>query len=498
LWRNRSSLTRAVRRWKAPWVQRIALLFAGERVRRPWYGRRGLREVRRQARREARKRLASSAPPAGDVTSERHGVSGSIGLGQSFGARAIASGGAAPRRKPLRPLARDTLGWPRITNRGNAKTNAAPPAVRAPREGDLTRGGQGSNSSAVVLTNRFDCRSRRAARGPSSGTGEKPASRGGSSFETRERVEVNADRKLIARRQSRRMSGGLPHGGTRRWKAPRAAEAIVVDATAGKTVLACRGKRSAPADASTRQATGGVRERSVNFARGRERRGEGASRERGAAAFGHAGDVIFRSCGLDVHRARTWGRVASDGGPAWSRRPRGLRSSGIQRQRGFGRVALGYRAEPSAPRRDGTIDARMGPRKRRLGPRAREVERLGECSTIESVAEVGERYFAREISVRCASAGAEQRRGEPRGEPSARGVAGARRPILDEEGRGVVATRVSRGSEGRTNKIFPGVSRSIGTVENQSGGRRPGTGTPSHLNRAAVKLVLARRKRFVA
>jgi hypothetical protein len=115
LWRNRSSLTRAVRRWKAPWVQRIALLFAGERVRRPWYGRRGLREVRRQARREARKRLASSAPPAGDVTSERHGVSGSIGLGQSFGARAIASGGAAPRRKPLRPLARDTLGWPRIT-----------------------------------------------------------------------------------------------------------------------------------------------------------------------------------------------------------------------------------------------------------------------------------------------------------------------------------------------------------------------------------------------
>lgn len=156
------------------------------------------------------------------------------------------------------------------------------------------------------------------------------------------------------------------------------------------------------------------------------------------------------------------------------------------------------RAEPSAPRRDGTIDARMGPRKRRLGPRAREVERLGECSTIESVAEVGERYFAREISVRCASAGAEQRRGEPRGEPSARGVAETRRPILDEEGRGVVATRVSRGSVGRTNKLFPRVSRSIGTIESQSGGRRPGSGTPAHLNRAAVNLVLARRKRCVA
>lgn len=182
--------------------------------------------------------------------------------------------------------------WPVTCSVGHASraaatqhTTAAPPAVRAPREGDLTRGGQGSNSSAVVLTNRFDCRSRRAARGPSSGTGEKPVSSGGSSLETRERVEVNADRKLIARRQSRRMSGGLPHGGTRRWKAPRAAEAIVVDATAGKTVLVCRGNRSAPAGGSTRQATGGARDGSVNFARGRERRGEGASRERGAASL---------------------------------------------------------------------------------------------------------------------------------------------------------------------------------------------------------------------
>jgi hypothetical protein len=54
--------------------------------------------------------------------------------------------------------------------------------------------------------------------------------------------------------------------------------------------------------------------------------------------------------------------------------------------------------------------------------RAREVERLGGCSGIESVAEVGERH------VLCV------RRGEPRGEPSTRRVASTRHPILDEKG----------------------------------------------------------------
>jgi len=74
--------------------------------------------------------------------------------------------------------------------------------------------------------------------------------------------------------------------------------------------------------------------------------------------------------------------------------------------------------------------------------RAREVERLGGCSGIESVAEVGERHVA------CV------RRGEPRGEPSTRRVASTRRPILDEKGR--VGTR-DKGVEGlqrNDKKIF--------------------------------------------
>jgi hypothetical protein len=74
-------------------------------------------------------------------------VSGSIGLGQSFGARAIASGGAAPRRKPLRPLARDKLGWQCTRTRGNTASTQRHLPKNAPREGDFTRGRQGSNGS---------------------------------------------------------------------------------------------------------------------------------------------------------------------------------------------------------------------------------------------------------------------------------------------------------------------------------------------------------------
>jgi hypothetical protein len=176
---------------------------------------------------------------------------------------------------------------------------------------------------------------------------------------------------------------------------------------------------------------------------------------------------------------------------------------------GFGlRGSSGSEASAESPwaiARSRALRDATGPSTREWGRESGDSDRvLGRSNGSESaqpssrLQRVGERYFAREISVRCASAGAEQRRGEPRGEPSARGVAEARRPILDEEGRGVAATRVSRGSEGRTNKIFPGVSRSTGTVESQSGRRRPGSGTPAHLTRATVKLVLARRKRFVA
>lgn len=189
-----------------------------------------------------------------------------------------------PRRGAslMRPLARDKLGWPRIASRGNT---AREEQSHLPFELHARATSRGVGRVRTVRRScsraRFVCRSRRAARGPSSDAGEQPAPHEGSSFGSRERAGVNAGRKLIARRQSRRMSGGLPRGSTRRWKAPRVEEAIVVDATVGDAVLACRRKRKARAFVSTGQATVGVRDRSTYFARGRERRGEGASRKRG-------------------------------------------------------------------------------------------------------------------------------------------------------------------------------------------------------------------------
>jgi hypothetical protein len=102
-------------------------------------------------------------------------------------------------------------------------------------------------------------------------------------------------------------------------------------------------KATASAGVSTGQATGGVRDRLTSFARGRERRGEGrfASREARWLRTGLAAGEADRSCGLDIHRARTRGRVTSNGGLAWFCRPRRLRSSRIQQRSGFGRAVLG-------------------------------------------------------------------------------------------------------------------------------------------------------------
>jgi len=110
------------------------------------------------------------------------------------------------------------------------------------------------------------------------------------------------------------------------------------------------------------------RQRSVHLLRSRSitpRRGCFA--KRGTAALEGELPMVEcdRSCGLDVHRARTWGRIASNGGLAWSGHSRGFgfedpRAVRLRpnRSRAIGR-------SQSAPRRDESISATKTLRKRR-------------------------------------------------------------------------------------------------------------------------------------
>lgn len=169
----------------------------------------------------------------------------------------------------------------------------------------------------------------------------------------------------MARRQSRAcVAGSL--GSTRRWKASWAGKATVVDAAVGEAVLACRRKRSASPDVSTGQVTGDVRDRFANFARGRERRGEGAPHCEARALFREGHDDGFdRSWRLDVRRAFTWGRVARNGGLASLRRPSGSgrRDPTSRRLRPDRR---GAEREPRAPRGDEEIGGASRMRKQSL------------------------------------------------------------------------------------------------------------------------------------
>jgi hypothetical protein len=74
-----------------------------------------------------------------------------------------------------------------------------------------------------------------------------------------------------------------------------------------------------------------------------------------------------RSCGLDVHRARTWGRIARNGGLASSHHSRRFRLSGILRaMRLRPNRSRAISVEPSAPRRGEMIRVAMKLRKQRL------------------------------------------------------------------------------------------------------------------------------------
>lgn len=107
---------------------------------------------------------------------------------------------------------------------------------------------------------------------------------GGSSRTTRERRAVKTCRKPTRRWQNREIGGGFPcgsrkwaAGSTRRWKASWVAEAALFDEGAAESALASRKRsRLTSQRRSARGVTEGVRGSIANFARGRQRRGEGA------------------------------------------------------------------------------------------------------------------------------------------------------------------------------------------------------------------------------
>lgn len=71
-------------------------------------------------------------------------------------------------------------------------------------------------------------------------------------------------------------------------------------------------------------------------------------------------------------------------------------ASACEGQRGVAPAKSCCAIPQSKALRDATRSSmRRGAAKAAFAPRAREVERLGGCSDIESVAEVGERHFAR-------------------------------------------------------------------------------------------------------
>jgi hypothetical protein len=157
-----------VRQRKAPRVQRNASFFAEGCARRPCSRR------SESASPGAEHRVSGGSPggseciepatPAGQITGPRHEVSEPIGLGQSSRLRASAARGAGDRRREptnqkQQPLTRD-----HSTSPLRKETASRPPYPRSARKRRV-RIADGFRRSLVVLVDRFDCRSRRAARG---------------------------------------------------------------------------------------------------------------------------------------------------------------------------------------------------------------------------------------------------------------------------------------------------------------------------------------------
>jgi hypothetical protein len=149
-------------------VQRNAFFFAEGCGRRP-FSRRSESASRGRRHRESGavagwNRPTELATPAGEITSPRQVVSEPIGLGPS-------PRRAQARRGELRTLGREPQGpFQPLTRDNSASSLRKEPMNRAraplPREsGGRRAAGAGSFDSPVVLVDRFDCRSRRAARG---------------------------------------------------------------------------------------------------------------------------------------------------------------------------------------------------------------------------------------------------------------------------------------------------------------------------------------------
>lgn len=156
-----------VRRRKAPWVQRNAQFFAESRRRRPCSRR---AKARLEAVRFSRKRksgrgwvraIALALRPARSRVHDTRCPSQS-GWGKAHDARKRAARSRRQARADVdsRPLTRDHSASPL------REETADRPADRAAGESSrCERAGPGSGDSKVVLADRFDCRSRRVARG---------------------------------------------------------------------------------------------------------------------------------------------------------------------------------------------------------------------------------------------------------------------------------------------------------------------------------------------
>jgi hypothetical protein len=189
LGRARRAPAGAIRRWKAPRVQRIAFPFAGVRVRRPCpteprpqgsglLGRRTAleRATRSQARscketpegalREAgNSSLRSPRAATGGVRAEWVGAK----LSRERSRREVPSRGKLTSAKPL---AHD-ISTGRGSRKGTVAIRSSGPRSKGRGHETGCTGGRplvrscGVQSSVVVLAGRIDCRSRQAARGPS-------------------------------------------------------------------------------------------------------------------------------------------------------------------------------------------------------------------------------------------------------------------------------------------------------------------------------------------
>jgi hypothetical protein len=118
---------------------------------------------------QTRKPSATQATPASVATSSRQEVSEPIGLGRSSHRersrrerpnRAKARGGPWPVTSRLAALGEGSRKRALDEERGHSQQRAA-------QAGDRRRGSRGSGGPRSLLADRFGCRSRRAARGPS-------------------------------------------------------------------------------------------------------------------------------------------------------------------------------------------------------------------------------------------------------------------------------------------------------------------------------------------